>query len=828
MPELKPPSGAATLPSHNLRLHLPIWLLTVLLLGAIWFHVFSQIEEDRTHTLAAADNDLVNLGRVSQEHAERTFSSADQTLRMVVAQYQRDGKRIDLKQMAEQGLIDTRIVLQVSVINANGFLERSSLPFEGPIDLSEREHFKVHLAAGKDALFISRPVLGRASGKWSIQLSRRISGKDGAFGGVVVAALDPNYFSGFYSELSLGEQGVATLFGLDGGIRARRAGAKEQFTGDLSGSPVFLRLAKNEQTGTHTSRSVVDGVERMLHFRTLPSYPLGVLIGLSTNEVLANHAPSRSSLMLQAAIASGFLLVIAVLASWYALSRQRHAQAQDKVLQLLQNLTSRVPGLIYQYRLRADGSSCFPFASEAIHEIYRLRAEDVLTNSAKVNAVLHPDDASLVQASIQKSAQELMPWSQEYRVRFDDGTERWLFGSALPQREADGATLWHGFIADITERKQIEAKLAHESGKSALLLRNASDGIHILDRQGNVVESSDSFCQMLGYTRAEVIGMHVSRWEAQLTAGEIEIALERQLNEPELTTFETRHRCKDGSVFEVEVTGRVLILEGQQVLFNSSRQITKRKYFEAALLRSNRELEQFSYAISHDLRQPLRMIASYLKLLDTSLAGRLDGDNAVYFHFAIDGAQRLDRMLVGLLEYSRIGSKGEPSVWIESRAVLDQALSFLQPAIAEAQANIHIEGDWPRVLASPDEILRLLQNLIGNAIKFRVAGRTPEIRVASSISAPAGKTLVHLAEAGLWRVSVSDNGIGIHPGQAGRLFQVFQRLQSRTAFEGSGIGLALCRKIAEHHGGSISLASPGEGLGSSFVFSMPLQRGGTP
>jgi len=233
---------------------------------------------------------------------------------------------------------------------------------------------------------------------------------------------------------------------------------------------------------------------------------------------------------------------------------------------------------------------------------------------------------------------------------------------------------------------------------------------------------------------------------------------------------------------------------------------------DAELSRSNAELEQFSYAVSHDMRQPLRMISSYLQLLDKGLGTTLDAEKRKYLNFAVDGAKRLDQMLVGLLEYSRVGRKGEPPEWLDSRALLDEAMLFLQPALDEVQAEVRIEGDWPKILASPNEILRLLQNLIGNALKFHIAGRVPLI-------------LVHSEKCNKeWRVSITDNGVGIIPSQIGRLFQVFQRLQSRAVYEGNGIGLALCRKIVEHHGGRIWAESAGEGQGSRFCFVLPQQE----
>jgi light-regulated signal transduction histidine kinase (bacteriophytochrome) len=251
------------------------------------------------------------------------------------------------------------------------------------------------------------------------------------------------------------------------------------------------------------------------------------------------------------------------------------------------------------------------------------------------------------------------------------------------------------------------------------------------------------------------------------------------------------------------------LMEREQLRKAQERDIADRKQAEEDLQRSNAELEQFSYAISHDMRQPLRMISSYLKLIETDLADRLDGEQREYFNFVIDGAKRMDAMMVGLLEYSRVGRKGEPCAWLESRTVLDEALLFLEPAIAEASASVAVKGAWPRIFASPDEMLRLLQNLIGNALKFRISGRTPQIDMTSEM---VDRT---------WRVCVADNGVGIIPGQIERLFQVFQRLQSRTAYEGTGIGLALCRKIVEHHGGTIWAESAGENQGSRFYFALP-------
>lgn len=253
----------------------------------------------------------------------------------------------------------------------------------------------------------------------------------------------------------------------------------------------------------------------------------------------------------------------------------------------------------------------------------------------------------------------------------------------------------------------------------------------------------------------------------------------------------------------LRVQGFIQDVTGQRQTEQALRQQTE------ALKRSNAELEQFAYVASHDLRQPLRMVNSYVQLLERTLAARLDDDTREMMHFAADGAKRMDQMLVSLLEYSRVGRKGEPLAPLNSRNAVDEALHFLAPAIQETQASVRVAGDWPNVMVSRDEFTRLWQNLIGNALKYRAVDRTPHIDVT-----------VTPEEQG-WRFCVADNGIGIDPAQFERLFKVFQRLHPRDQYEGYGIGLAIARKIVERHGGHIWVESDGADLGCRFCFNLP-------
>jgi PAS domain S-box-containing protein len=237
--------------------------------------------------------------------------------------------------------------------------------------------------------------------------------------------------------------------------------------------------------------------------------------------------------------------------------------------------------------------------------------------------------------------------------------------------------------------------------------------------------------------------------------------------------------------------------------------ITERKNMETELKRSNSDLEQFAYAISHDMRQPLRMVTSYLSLIEKALDKQLDEDTRQFLDFAVDGAKRIDSMILSLLDYSRVGRNTHAASLISSRAAVDEALLFLQPALESCQGRLEITGDWIELVANRDELTRLFQNLIGNALKYQDGIKTPVVEISASVTANT------------FRVDVRDNGIGIEPTQIDRLFKVFSRLQARSHFEGTGVGLALCRKIIEHHCGTIGVESAGEGYGCTFWFELP-------
>lgn len=283
--------------------------------------------------------------------------------------------------------------------------------------------------------------------------------------------------------------------------------------------------------------------------------------------------------------------------------------------------------------------------------------------------------------------------------------------------------------------------------------------------------------------------------------------------------FGVLHRVSEGDL-DARVSGisQLELLESlrevtNKMIENVSTEITERKRVEkklketmAELARSNAELEQFAYVASHDLQEPLRMVSSYVQLLAQRYKGKLDTDADEFIAFAVDGATSMQRLIHDLLTYSRVGTKGKPFEPTDCNAVLGQVLFNLSAAIEESRAVI-TNDDLPTVMADEGQLVQLFQNLVGNAIKFR--GEDPP-RIHISAKQNNNECVL----------SVSDNGIGIDPEYYERIFVIFQRLHGKNHYSGTGIGLAVCKRIVDRHGGRIWLESQ-PGKGSTFYATIP-------
>lgn len=346
-----------------------------------------------------------------------------------------------------------------------------------------------------------------------------------------------------------------------------------------------------------------------------------------------------------------------------------------------------------------------------------------------------------------------------------------------------------------------EAEKARE--QVSHILESITDGCVVLDPEWRISSMNAAAERFVNQAREEILGKNY--WEAFPTVrGTVtETELRRAMAERMPVEFESLY-----APLQKWFEARVYPLENGG-LSGFFRDITERKQAAVELQRSNDELRQFAYIVSHDLQEPLRMISSYVNLLARRYQGKLDASADDYIAFAVDGAQRMQQMITALLTYTRVGGQSWKVAAVNCEALIARVLMDLQMAIKESNATI-THDPLPTVQGDEIQLAQVLQNLISNALKFR-KDTPPHIHISAQ------------REEGHWRFSVRDNGIGIDPGQVGRLFQVFQRLHTRQEYPGTGIGLAICKKIIERHGGRIWIDSlPAQGatvyftIGSNF------------
>jgi PAS domain S-box-containing protein len=348
---------------------------------------------------------------------------------------------------------------------------------------------------------------------------------------------------------------------------------------------------------------------------------------------------------------------------------------------------------------------------------------------------------------------------------------------------------------------------------AAILVEAAPVAMLMVDREGEMVLVNGKTEEMFGYTRDELVGHEVGMLipERMREGHPADVAsfMDSPQSRPMGAGRDLYVLHKNGAEIPVEIG--LNYLDSPQGLYAiaSIVDITERKQARDDLRRSNAELEQFAYVASHDLQEPLRMVASYTELLGQRYKGKLDEKGEKYIHYAVDGAKRMQRLVSDLLAYSRVGLQGKKLAPVDAALVLRRVVEVLRRTTAEAGATVEI-GALPVVLADETQLYQLFQNLIANAIKFR-SERPPQIAVRV-------RELNNF-----WEFLVEDNGIGIELQYSDRIFQMFQRLHSRGHYEGNGIGLAIAKRIVERHGGAIRLESE-LGVGTRFYFTLPKVR----
>lgn len=892
------------------RRSLGLQMLAVLAAGlaVIWTAVFFELNKNRARVIREAETTVVFQAQLFAENTKSVFKRLDEVLFDLRVHWSDEEKQFT-QQVQKQIEHISDVAFQIGVIDKNGLLAYSNLRKAGDkekVDLSEREHFKVHVGSGRDRLFISKPLKGKVSGRWTIQFTRPIYDRE-KFNGVIVLSADPKLFIRFHEQLSLGAAPALTIIADDGSVTARFPDNDEHMGKKVSGTPYQEPAAP--LSGHFTRVAQVDGLERIYGYASLPEYGFNFVVGKSMAEILAPYDNQRNFILVAAGlISAGFGMLMLVL--YQSLEARQQAvgelHASEERFRRMTDLTlvgiiihdgakivdvnpafcrlfgyqsgeliGRQFGMLLtdasralverkvaeQYEepyeveaLRKDGS-VFPAELKGVNVVYngipvrvasaiditdRKQAQEELRQSeeryhnlfagSKVPMLLiEPQSGDIVDANTaavgfygydeetlkrmrisdintatkEEIAHELERAREEkrshfhFRHRLASGEVRNVEVHSGPIR-LSGRTILYSLIHDETVRVRLE----REHRKLIRAIEQSPVSIMITDVKGAIEYVNPKFLEITGYTLSEVLGQNPRFLKSGKTTPETYGQLWGAISHGGEWHGELCNRKKSGDIFwEQASISSIADARGDITHYLGVKEdITEKRRINEELARSHAELEQFAYVASHDLRQPLRMVNSYLQLIERKLGPALDGDLREFIDFAAGGARRMDQLIVGLLEYSRTGRNAEPITPVDLNEIIKESLLNLEVSIAEAEAEVTVAAGFPKIRGHWMELVRLFQNLVGNAVKYRKK------------DVPLHIDLSCRREGSEWVVVVQDNGIGMDPKDHNRAFAIFQRLVGNAEYEGTGLGLAICKKIVDRHKGRIWIESAlGEG-----------------
>lgn len=460
------------------------------------------------------------------------------------------------------------------------------------------------------------------------------------------------------------------------------------------------------------------------------------------------------------------------------------------------------------------------FWSDTMYHIFQKDPSSFTPDYAAFIECIPLEDREGIINCIDRCLKDHQPYSHECRIISGDEIKNIFTSGNVALNEEGDVLKLYGTVQDITDRKKIEQQIADSEKRYRQIVETAQEGIWLIDENNYTVFVNKKMCNMLGYTQEEMIGKQNYDFKDESERKNAAEQIRRRRSGIS-EAHETSYITKSGKKLYAYVSTNPVFEEngayrGAMAMVTD---ITQKKIQEELLKqheanlelknkeleRKNTELEQFAYIASHDLQEPLRTVSSFANQLQKQYKDRLDDIGQKYLFFMEQGTERMKTLITDLLEYSRIGRKKELQP-VDCNEILGNVIADLDSAIQESKVEIKTEK-LPVVNGYTTEMKQLFQNLIVNAIKFRKKEVAPKICISSQ---PVN---------GGWEFSVEDNGIGIDEQHNERIFVIFQRLHTRSEYEGSGIGLSHCKKIVELHGGKIWVKSkPGEG--STFHFTI--------
>ncbi|HVI51927.1 MAG TPA: ATP-binding protein [Candidatus Sulfotelmatobacter sp.] len=769
-----------------------------------------------------------NLSRVLEEGLARFIDKVDLTLLDVIDEMER--------QKAEGGIDADRMnafmlrhgerlpeALGLRVVNPQGQLLYADGQITSPkASVQGLDAFEHSKAVNDGKLYISKPLLGTLSGRPLIILARRLNNADGSFAGQAHVAVSLEQLAGMFDVVQLGAKGSVTLSNGDGRVVARNPNLGDSLS--LIEKPIILPLlhsllTEGKTSASYHTRSVVDGVERVYFFRKVKGRDLYLQVGIADDDSLAGW---RRQVAVMGALALLFVtMTVGGGTVGYRGWRERYRVAEqlaakEAAMSLFREALEKSNDSILIVDL--EDSRILDFNLTACEQLGRLPEEMGSLFLCDIDPELSDREGwrKLIQATPGMEDGESVMLERLHRR--PDGK---VFPVEVSWRRVvvNGRRVGISIERDISERKKFESRIADLSQLNQRVISESMLGLITYRQDGQCVLANEAAARFLGCGVADLLKQNfrtLPSWNEtlrQLAADVLETGKSRQLSRYFTSTF-GRSFWVDGVMSRFMVTGEPhLLLAFDDVSEQKTAELALQaktdelERINAALIQSNADLERFAYVASHDLQTPLRTIVSYTQLLERRTKGQLDQDCQDFIGFIVEGAKRMSRLITDLLEYARVTSQGKPLGTVSSERAAEFALANLQVAVEDCGAQVRFQA-LPMVMADESQLVSLFQNLIGNAIKYRHPERAPLIE----LTAEPG-------EAGMWRFSVRDNGIGIERDYYHKVFEIFQRLNPSGQVEGTGVGLAVCQRIVRRFGGDIWLESD-FGKGSVFYFTL--------
>lgn len=507
----------------------------------------------------------------------------------------------------------------------------------------------------------------------------------------------------------------------------------------------------------------------------------------------------------------------------YAIEATRHTQALLAANERFAALAKNIPGVVYQRVVRPSGDIGYTYISEAAQDLFGVSPEEILSNPQALFDCHGPDYYATFRERLLAASRVLKLWDVEATIIARDGTRKYTHAIARPHRESDGSVVWNGVILDQTRIKEAELEAAAAGARTRdAIIESIPQAFALYDPDDRLVTWNSCFLDLY-----PELGELISQGTAyvDLLRAEIELGIDPL---PEDATLQSRlyqrlaqHHLSDYVIERQLPNGRWILVnehrtaDGGTVALHTD--ITELKDREAALASSNRELEAFASIASHDLQEPLRKVEAFGDRLKRKYHDDLGDDGKMYIERMQSSVSRMRELINDLLNYSRVTTKGKPFGPVDLRQVLHEVVSDLEVRIESVGGKVDV-GELPIIDADLTQMRQLFQNLIANAMKFHRPEEPPVVEIRAVVTGQnetGGRQRC--------RIDVKDNGIGFDMKYAERIFGIFQRLHTRAEYEGTGVGLATCRKITERHHGEISVQSR-QDHGTTFVINLPLQQ----